>query len=298
MGNQMFQYAFARAVAERNHDEVTLDLAPLLDRTPRPDFVFRGYDLDIYNIDARLTFFSRCALRFPMPILWAGASVITTFIKRIFGMQQFLRETDDFAVSSMEALPHGGNIYLDGAWQNEIYFTAIAPRLRREFNLRAPLSERARQLEAEIRYGESVGINVRRGDFVTVQRSIQKHGFVGVEYYHRAMRAITERLGNPASLHIYISSDEIDWCREHLTFPGMAVTYIGREYAGKKFGEYLHLLAACNHFIIPNSTFAWWAAWLGNDPKKIVIAPAQWDRVLTARSQSIVPAGWVRLENN
>ena len=81
MGNQMFQYAFARALAERNGDFVVLDVAPLLDRTPRRNFVFRGYDLDIFNIDARLTLFSRVALRLPMPMLWAGMSVIVTFLK-------------------------------------------------------------------------------------------------------------------------------------------------------------------------------------------------------------------------
>ncbi len=287
MGNQMFQYAFARALAERNHDEVVLDAAPLLDRTPRANFVFRGYDLDIFNINARLTFFSRCALRFPMPVLWAGMSVIVTYVKSVFGVQRFIRETDDFGVASIEALSRTGNFYLDGAWQNEKYFASIAPEIRREFTLREPFSARAQKLEDEIRVGVSIGVNVRRGDFVTVQR---------VEYYQRGVKAVLERLRGVASAsHIYVFSDEIDWCRENLKFPGMPATYVGREYAGKKFSEYLSLLASCRHFIIPNSSFAWWAAWLGNAVDKMVVAPKQWDRTVTARSEKIVPEEWMKI---
>ncbi len=309
MGNQMFQYAFARALAERNGDEVVLDAAPLLDRTPRPNFlfhgfVFRGYDLDIFNIDARLTLFSRVALRFPVPVLWAGLSVIVTFVKSIFGVQRFVREAADF---NIESLPKHGNFYLDGAWQSERYFEAIAAMIRREFVLREPLSARARELEAQIRAGGSIGVNVRRGDFVTVARSIKQHGFVGLEYYQQGMKIVLAGLGNPQTPHVYVFSDEIDWCRENLKFPefpDLAVTYVGHEYAGKKFGEYLQLLAACRHFIIPNSSFAWWAAWLGGmtDPsgaskpgvQKIVVAPKRW-YADGSPERGVVPSTWVRV---
>jgi hypothetical protein len=304
MGNQMFQYAFARALAERNHDRVVLDAAPLLDRTPRSNFVFRGYDLDLYTIDARLTLFSRAALRFPVPVLWAGLSVVVTFVKQIFGVQKFVRESDDFTPASIDSIPRRGNLYLDGAWQGEDFFASVAPIIRREFTLREPLSARAQELTAEMQAPgrDAICVNVRRGDFVTVQRSMEQHGFVGLEYYRNSMKNILIRLGSSAhAAHVYIFSDEIDWCREHLQFPEfpeVSITYVGPEYAGKKFGEYLMLLAAGKHFIIPNSSFAWWGAWLGTAPDKIVIAPNPWDRIVTERSQNIVPAGWIRLENN
>jgi Glycosyl transferase family 11 len=307
MGNQMFQYAFARALAERNNDKVVLDAAPLLDRTPRPNFIFRGYDLDLFTIDAELTLFSRATLRFPVPVLWAGLSVVVTLFKSLFGIQTFIRETDKFTPSSIEFLPRHGNFYLDGAWQNEKYFEAIAPVLRREFTLREPLSARAQELEAEIRANVSIGINVRRGDFITLQRSIEQHGFVGLEYYENGMKEIMARLaggrggGSEKSgaekIHVYVSSDEIDWCRENLRFPAypdLSVTYVGREYAGKKFSEYFYLLSACRHFIIPNSSFAWWAAWLGDAADKIVIAPRQWF-ANGADDRGVVPTDWVRI---
>lgn len=297
MGNQMFQYAFARALAERNHDFVVLDAAPLLDRTPRPNFVFRGYDLDIFNIDARLTLFSRAALRFPMPVLWAGLSVVAIFIKSVFGAQKFIRENSSFIVNSeidLGAIPCDGNIYLDGAWQSEKYFASIAPTIRRGFTLREPLSVHAQKLETEIRSGESICVNVRRGDFITVERSAKEHGFVGLEYYQKGIEVITSRVKNP---RIYVFSDEIEWCRQNVKFPArpnMPVMYVGNEYDGKKFGEYLHLMSACKHFVIANSSFAWWGAWLASNPDKIIVAPRQWF-ASGAPERGVVPEGWLRV---
>ena len=51
MGNQMFQYAIGRALSIKYNVLLGLDLAFLLDRTPRTNFTFRNYDLDVFNIN-------------------------------------------------------------------------------------------------------------------------------------------------------------------------------------------------------------------------------------------------------
>ena len=50
LGNQMFQYAIARKLSLANKTELKLDLDFLLDRTPRPDFTYRDYNLNIFNL--------------------------------------------------------------------------------------------------------------------------------------------------------------------------------------------------------------------------------------------------------
>ena len=74
-----------------------------------------------------------------------------------------------------------------------------------------------------------------------------------------------QKIGKEFSLFVF--SDDIEWCQENLSFD-VPTTFVTHDYKGPKFQYYLHLMCLCDHFIIPNSTFAWWAAWLSNSPQK------------------------------
>ena len=126
---------------------------------------------------------------------------------------------------------------------------------------------------------------------MTVQSSIDVHGFVGKEYYERGIAAIAPRLANP---HIFLTSDDVPWCKENLRFD-YPTTVLGQEYKGYKFGEELTLMARCKHFLIPNSSFAWWAAWLGSSQDKIVVCPKHWFRESKIDSSDLVPPQWIRV---
>ncbi len=74
---------------------------------------------------------------------------------------------------------------------------------------------------------------------------------------------------------IFVFSDDLEWCKSNFHFDG-SEEYISHSYNGYKDGNYLLLMSACKYFIISNSTYSWWAAWLGNYQNKIVIAPKLW----------------------
>ncbi len=95
----------------------------------------------------------------------------------------------------------------------------------------------------------------------------------------------------------FIFSNEIEWCQAHL-MSQYPVQIVSPEYAGEKFQDYLRLMALCKHHIIPNSTFAWWGAWLNPSKDKIVISPRQWIRHPLYRcwyNDSITPKNWIKL---
>ncbi|MEM7514287.1 MAG: alpha-1,2-fucosyltransferase, partial [Bacteroidota bacterium] len=92
------------------------------------------------------------------------------------------------------------------------------------------------------------------------------------EYYDKAIAYFQEEVDNP---EIFVFSDDIEWCKENLQYK-LPLTFVGHEYKGKRFGKYLYLMSLCKHFIIPNSTFGWWAAWLSRNEQKKVVMPKPW----------------------
>lgn len=291
MGNQMFQYAFGRALAERNGDDLVLDKTFLLDRTPRREFVYRNYDLDVFGLDPRFTLLSRAAARTNVPFLMYGLSrYCATAAKVALGAQRYV--VDRTLGTFQEAyLNLEGNLYLDGYWQCEKYFRDISDLIRGEFSYRQPITAEASRLSRRIRSVTSVCVNVRRGDYVSLPGAARTLGFVGEEYYREGVYRLSKDLTSP---HFFVFSDDIEWCEKNLEIEPPC-TFVSHQFAGPKFGQYFHLMSSCKHFLIPNSSFAWWAAWLGGHPEKKVIAPARWFRDPTIPAHDLVPADWARI---
>ena len=89
-------------------------------------------------------------------------------------------------------------------------------------------------------------------------------------YFRKAVSIIRERVDNPVLIFF---SDDIQWVREHLYFEDLQCFY---ETGNDPIWEKLRLMYSCHHFIISNSTFSWWAQYLGRRDDKIVISPSRW----------------------
>ena len=289
LGNQMFQYAFAKHLALKNKTDLKLDLHFLLDRSPREDFVFRDFDLDIFNIqsmdlvnDYELDLFNERLYK----------SWIKRIIKKIVKREIcHLSETNFYYDKSY--FLRSKYIYVEGYFQTEKYFKKIEKILREEFTFKHSLSKFEVELKNKIVASNSVCINFRRTDFVDLKSSKDTHGFVGMEYYFQAIEIVVSKIENP---HFYVFSDDIEWCENNfkIDFP---VTFVSHDYKGNKFSSYLQLMTKCKHFIIPNSTFAWWAAWLSKGTDKIVIAPKRWfkNEELQQQTFDLYPSDWILL---
>ncbi len=283
MGNQMFQYAFGRHLAHRLGADLVLDKHFLLDRTPKKNehFVFRNYDLDLFNIEA--SFLSSEISKKYNSLQNRLSKKISRWVPRIKGLKVI--EQQGFAFES-DLLELNDNCYLKGYWQTEKYFKDIEDIIKKDFTFKEPISVKSQSILTRIQSTEAVCLNVRRGDFVTNP----VHGILDVSYYQKTEQIFLKKANNPT---FFVFSDDIDWCRENIKLQSPTV-FVGHEYAGSKFKDYLGLMINCKHFIIPNSSFAWWAAWLCYNPNKIVIAPHKWFNESEWDSSDVIPEHWIQ----
>ena len=290
LGNQMFQYAAGRRLAHDHGLELKLDASILLDHSPGRHHVNRHFDLDLFDIapvfaspNERWRYNARGLPR-PVRLL---RRLLWPLSRRSACIEPSFRYQPDLC---QRAEPPA---YLAGLWQSWRYFHPIEEVIRRDFTFRQSLPPQSAALTEALGQPGSVCLNVRRGDFVSVPGTAACLGFVGLDYYRAATEFIRSRGGVPARYFVF--SDDLDWCRRELVWLGDEATFVEHTHAGPKFGHYLHLMSLANHFIIPNSTFAWWAAWLSQVPSKNVIAPQKWFSDSKIDTDDLCPESWIRL---
>jgi hypothetical protein len=144
----------------------------------------------------------------------------------------------------------------------------------------------ARRLK-EVVESQSVAVHVRRGDYVHNPWTASGYNVCDLDYYRRACALISASVQAP---QYFIFSDEPRWCRENLGFI-RNMTVVDTNTPEQRY-EDLRLIAACKHFIIANSSFSWWGAWLGTDPSKVVVAPLRWSVSNWFDVRKWLPAAW------
>lgn len=280
MGNQMFQYALGRAISLRNNTDLGLDLTFITDRTPKINFTFREYGLDVFNIKADIIPENKIPFLFKtfkgiLGQIIEGLKLILPAkgIERSFGFNKNILNISD-------------GTYLDGYWQSPKYFEEIKDIIHQDFTFKENFSEKIEKLKEEITNCNSLCIHLRRGDYV----GNKFHEVVNEEYYKKGLDEMSKLTKIDK---IYVFSDDIKWCEENLKFDYPTI-FVNDEYAGKKAEGHLYLMSCCKNFIIPNSTFAWWGAWLSESKDKKVIVPKQWFGIKAVKFD-IIPEEWIKM---
>ena len=269
LGNQMFQYAVARNLSLRHGVELRLDLSFLQNRNLGPGFIYRDYDLGLFNINTRFDIdFSKINTKSNQP--------------NFHYSQNYMDNLSDLLLS-------GKSILIEGYWQSPLFFKENDSQIKKDFEfLNKVENDNGDILEMynHIRTSNSVMMNVRRTDYL----NNNFHGVLGMDYLNRSKKLLEERVGKT---HLFVFSDDIEWCKENIKFENM--TLVDHKFKGDKFGTYLQLMISCKHFIIANSTFAWWAAYLNQGSNKVVIAPKRWFTDNNINTNDLIPSNWIRI---
>ncbi len=283
LGNQMFQYALGTHLALKHHTKLKLDLTFLLDRTPRPDFTFRDYELGIFDINASFATAEEVFnfLNVPKFTHWKDR-----LKQKIYRYHHFIEEQFNYNEKVLN-LPR--NTYLEGYWQSEKYFTGCQQEIRKVFTFKDSPSAYYAALNEQAQKCNSVSVHFRRGDYVNNPVIKSYHGECTVEYYERAMAKIRSLV--PSAV-FFLISDDIAWVKKQFTGQDHFIFVENGKGTGH---EDMQLMSKCKHNIIANSSYSWWGAWLNANPEKIVIAPNKWFNVDSRNSNDIIPDTWMKL---
>lgn len=286
LGNQMFQYAFSEELRRRTGRAVALDTNGY-----ETYGLHNGYELErVFGVKAVYASLADVDALSTRPL-----GIVRRFRRKYFPKNSHL--IDRYFGFYEKVFEREGDTYFDGYWQSEKYFSSVADIARRAFSFGSGLGDRNEELLASLAR-PCVSVHVRRGDYL----KSANQAVCGKDYYVRAIVAALSA-GDANSLLFF--SDDVDWCREHLSDAAIPSVYVDWN-RGKDSWRDMAIMARCDHNIIANSSFSWWGAWLNPNPNKRVYAPAVWnrrqiatkDRYYSFRFDDIVPANWIKVQND
>lgn len=283
MGNQMFEYAYARALSLEYKEPLVVN----------PYFMtLAGFGagrknyynnvLEVLNISSDVKMLNKAKgyirgirdiAEFVMMRKYQGG-------QKLHGIENFHKLnqkgkyfTDDSFTYYDSQKSEKTNKRVIGYYQSEKYFSKYRNTIRKELKVIKEPSEQNKVMLQEIDGCNAVCVHIRRGDYV----SNSKNAALVVcdeSYYKKAMKYIAERVENPVFYVFSDNNDEIAWIKEnyHLGYEVRYVMLNNPDY------EELRLMYHCKNFIIANSTFSWWGAYLSENEDKIVVAPKVWNK--------------------
>lgn len=282
LGNQLFQYAAARTLADRLQCGLLLDVRGIAENGDRP------YQLDLYQARAEIAdsgtlealppWRSSRAARFRQSLSFAIPSLVHS---PVFWARSFAYD------DRIERLQRP--VYMVGYWQTERYFAWNRARLLQDVRLRLDTAVDAGWVQ-KIRGCNSVSLHVRRGDYVSSSTAAQQHGTCDMAYYQQAIALLLQQ---QPDLEVFVFSDEPQWAADHLRLPA-PVHIVDANPPDRGYLD-LELMRGCRHHVLANSSFSWWGAWLCVQPGQTVYAPGRWFVNTGIDARDIIPPHWHRL---
>jgi len=293
LGNQMFQYAAGKALAERHGVPLALDLSGF------KDYPLRSFLLDQLRVpEADLASASKTGAKKPanhfVRSLWKqriDRVLDRAGLPKLAPSANQYREPHFHYDPTFEAL--GPQTSLFGYFQSERYFDSIAGALRDWLLPREPFGGAAAEVLRRIERSRlPVSVHVRRGDYLN-PGTAEFHGILSEPYYRQAIDRIEAALGE--LIDFFVFSDDPAAAEQVLNFvPKSRLNHVRGD--PERPWEDMALMARCQHHVIANSSFSWWGAWLNRSPGKVVVTPRAWfapAELKKVNTTDLCPSDWV-----
>ena len=273
LGNQLFQYAMGRNLADQRGAELVLDSRFILRK-----HCVSGLAIDHFNIRSRylnateLKQYSELSWKFTRALRWKLRPVLGFYHETLYGFDANLCKQSSASM-------------LSGFWQSHKYFSPTVSLLQ-DLTLAKGLPDDALLVAEQMGATNSVAIHVRRGDYLSDPKALVKHGICSGEYYNEALRFINSKVQEPT---YFVFSDDPEWVKDNLDLRDAIFV----SDAGFAPEVDLVMIGKCKHQIIANSSFSWWGAYLNKNPHKLVVAPTPWfDDAENYPDRDLIPPNW------
>lgn len=280
LGNQMFQYAYAKFLEVELSKKVYLDISDINKLREhnqqaqkwnrlcdKREYKLNSFSISLPIIDeqkayemsrqtnSKYKFINYCDLLRLLPIV-------------------YLRETDYREVGVK--FTKYQDYYIEGYFFDKRYSETIGNILKREFRPKEKM-QIPEEMTRILKTKETVSLHIRRGDFLRVGRNISED-----KYYEKAIQYLKNRLGD---IVLFIFSDDIEWVKANKKFEEEHFFISDKGFSDN---QELFMMSLCRHNITANSTFSYWGAWLNSNKEKVVISPKGWKK-------KIIPESWFLL---
>jgi len=269
LGNQLFQYAFGRAISEKYGEDLYLDLFYIKKGNFFKSMTVRSFDLDNYSINSK------------------KMSILDSLLLRNFSLKNKFIEEDTFFDKSV-FINHFD--WFVGYWQSYKYFNDIRDKLLVELTPKKLSSNSIKSVQ-QIAKCNSVSVHIRRGDYLNKTNSNFFFDLVNSNYYKDAINLVSEKVKKPV---FFVFSDDLSWVKSNMNFGKNKINFV--DFNGYKNAfEDMYLMSKCKHNIIANSTFSWWGAWLNQNKNALIISPKKWFSDKKKSTKDLIPKNWVRI---
>lgn len=179
---------------------------------------------------------------------------IKNFVNNIF------RKLDLYIDMPNDVLGTSANVF-SGYFQSERYFVKYSEAVKQLFSAPIEFIKEAFINYPFLQTSNVTCISVRRGDYLIYS---DYHPVITKEYIEEAIKRI------PKTDYFVIFSDDLDWCVSNLNHLSNV------HFISASIHEQMWLMSLCDNFVISNSSFSWWGAYLSRNKNKTVVAPQTW----------------------
>jgi len=287
LGNQMFQYAYIKALSKRTGIDFLLDFSFF------KSYSFRAPILNCLSIDNKMA---------PAGVLQRAKQGIPPsykfmkkhrLVRHILNIDLFEEQEGSPCIFDEKFYNLADPGYISGYFQTEKYFKEIRKSLMKDFLPKSGFSMGFKNMKKQITNPDftSVSVHIRRGDF-TSPIIAKVHGSCTLSYYEKAFDVLAQSVSN---IKLFIFSDDPEWARANLKAP-FPMVFMDDTQPNKPY-EDIWLMASCDHNILANSSFSWWGTWLNENPEKMVIAPKRWFAKEEIKYDDIYCEKWITIRN-